>query len=111
MTLLFPSLLPLLHCPRAPPPLPPGPPSFFASVSLPSSGAVLDREADGTLELVITAEDHGMPEMTGSVTMTITLLDENDNAPTFIPQFGYAVEVAENTPVGSVLPVPVGGWQ
>ena len=35
--------------------------------------------------------------------MTITLLDENDNPPTFVPQFGYAVSVAENQGVGSVL--------
>ena len=35
--------------------------------------------------------------------MTITLLDENDNRPTFIPQFGYAVVVQEDKAVGSIL--------
>lgn len=69
-------------------------------------GAVLDREEDDTLILVITAEDHGSPENTGSVTMTITLLDENDNPPTFVPPFGYAVVAPEDEPVGSVLLVP-----
>lgn len=68
-----------------------------------STGAVLNREEDGTLVLIITAEDHGNPERTGSVTMTITLLDENDNPPTFVPQFGYSVLVPEDQEVGSVL--------
>ena len=67
------------------------------------SGAVLDREVDDILTLVITAEDHGVPENTGSVTMTISLLDENDNAPTFVPQFGYAVRVEENGRTGTLL--------
>ena len=61
------------------------------------------------LILIITAEDHGSPENTGSVTMTITLLDENDNPPTFVPPFGYAVVTPEDQPVGSVLLVPVSG--
>lgn len=62
------------------------------------------------LILIITAEDHGSPENTGSVTMTITLLDENDNPPTFVPPFGYAVVTPEDEPVGSVLLVPVSGY-
>lgn len=62
------------------------------------------------LILIITAEDHGNPEMTGRVTMTITLLDENDNPPTFIPPFGYAVVASEDEPIGSVLLTPVSGY-
>lgn len=77
------------------------------NIHCPPAGAVLDREEDDTLILVITAEDHGSPENTGSVTMTITLLDENDNPPTFVPPFGYAVVAPEDEPVGSVLLVPV----
>lgn len=61
------------------------------------------------LILIITAEDHGSPENTGSVTMTITLLDENDNPPSFVPPFGYAVVTPEDQSVGSVLLVPVSG--
>lgn len=80
------------------------------NIHCPPAGAVLDREDDDTLILVITAEDHGSPENTGSVTMTITLLDENDNPPTFVPPFGYAVVAPEDEPVGSVLLVPVSGY-
>ena len=72
-----------------------------------AAGAVLDREEDDTLELVITAEDHGSPERTTRVTMTISLLDENDNTPVFIPQFGYAVIVPEDTTVSSLLTTAV----
>ena len=63
----------------------------------------MDREVDHSLELVITAEDHGTTPLITRVTMTITLLDENDNIPTFVPQFGYAVIAPEDTAVGSVL--------
>ena len=68
-----------------------------------AAGAMLDREVDQTLEFIITAEDHGSPEMTTSVTMTIILLDENDNTPLFIPQFGYAVIVPEDAAIGTPL--------
>lgn len=80
------------------------------NIHCPPAGAVLDREEDDTLILVITAEDHGSPENTGSVTMTITLLDENDNPPTFVPPFGYAVVAREDEPIGSVLLVPVSDY-
>ena len=72
-----------------------------------AAGAVLDRETDDTLELVITAEDHGAPEMTTTVTMTITLQDENDNSPLFVPQFGYAVVISEDSTVGTLLTTAV----
>ena len=70
-----------------------------------AAGAVLDREADQTLELIITAEDAG--DRASSITMTITLEDENDNIPFFIPKFGYALSVPEDTEVGTVLTVAV----
>ena len=71
--------------------------------SFPCTGAVLDREEDETLVFTITAEDHGTPTLITRVTMTITLLDENDNPPTFVPPFGYAVLVPEDEAVGTVL--------
>ena len=64
---------------------------------------MLDREEDETLVFTITAEDHGDPRLITRVTMTITLLDENDNPPTFVPPFGYAVLVPEDEVVGSIL--------
>lgn len=72
-----------------------------------AAGAVLDRETDQVLELIITAEDHATTRRTTLVTMTITLEDENDNIPVFTPQFGYAVVVPEDTKVGTVLTTAV----
>ena len=70
-----------------------------------AAGAVLDREVDHTLELILIAED--ADDRISRITMTINLEDENDNTPLFIPQFGYVVSVPEDTEVGSVLAIAV----
>ena len=43
----------------------------------------LDRENVPLYELIVVAQDNGMPTMQGNATVTITILDENDNSPVF----------------------------
>ena len=58
----------------------------------------LDRERTETIELTVTATDSGSPRRSTSVDVTVHLLDENDNAPSFDRAGGYAVTLAENRP-------------
>ncbi|XP_041116855.1 cadherin-23-like isoform X4 [Polyodon spathula] len=65
-------------------------------------GAVLDREAlsDPRLELLLVAEDVG--QLNSSVSLSITVLDENDNRPIFNPAI-LSVRLQENSPAGVVV--------
>lgn len=82
----------------------------FFSVD-PQSGLVrtatpnMDREAQAELLVVIQAKDMGGQAggLSGSVTVTVTLSDVNDNPPKF-PQSSYQFSVLETQPPGS----PVG---
>ncbi|XP_006891251.1 PREDICTED: cadherin-87A-like [Elephantulus edwardii] len=56
---------------------------------------LLDREEIPQLKLLLTATDGGKPELTGSVSLLIVVLDANDNAPTFDRQV-YEVKMYEN---------------
>lgn len=58
----------------------------------------LDREEASSYSLVITAEDHGTPSLSSTVTVTVTVLDENDNTPKFSLPF-YQASVLENTAI------------
>ncbi len=60
----------------------------------------LDRELRGRISLVVSAVDGGVPALTSSASITVDVLDENDNAPTF-PTTTYLVNVQEGIPVGS----------
>ncbi|NXK42956.1 PCDGM protein, partial [Piprites chloris] len=62
----------------------------------------LDREEQPELQLVLTAVDGGSPARSGTVQITVLVLDVNDNAPT-CDRTMYKVQVPENTPVGAVL--------
>ncbi|NXO03971.1 PCDGM protein, partial [Rhinopomastus cyanomelas] len=62
----------------------------------------LDREEQPELQLVLTAMDGGRPARSGTVQITVLVLDINDNAPTF-DRATYKVEVLENTPIGALL--------
>ncbi|XP_027402026.1 protocadherin alpha-10 isoform X6 [Bos indicus x Bos taurus] len=57
---------------------------------------LLDREENPQLRLLLTATDGGKPELTGSVTLQILVLDANDNAPVF-DQTVYEVKMYENS--------------
>lgn len=58
----------------------------------------LDREDIPNYELIVEAVDQGMPQMTGSATVLITVLDKNDNPPRFTRLF--SVNVTENAEIG-----------
>lgn len=46
---------------------------------------VLDREIRDTYQLTIIATDEGVPQLTGTSTLRINIVDVNDNQPTFPP--------------------------
>ncbi|NWU90388.1 PCDGM protein, partial [Upupa epops] len=62
----------------------------------------LDREEQPELQLVLTAMDGGSPAHSGTLQITVLVLDINDNAPTF-DRTTYKVQVLENMPVGALL--------
>uniref|UniRef100_A0A8C5FTC8 Cadherin domain-containing protein n=1 Tax=Gadus morhua TaxID=8049 RepID=A0A8C5FTC8_GADMO len=65
-------------------------------------GARLDREAylEPRVELTLVAEDVG--GLNSSVSLTVTILDQNDNPPIFTPS-SYSVRLPENSPTGVVV--------
>ncbi|KAM9694026.1 protocadherin alpha-4 isoform 7-T7 [Trichechus inunguis] len=63
---------------------------------------LLDREESPELHLFLIATDGGKPELTGSVQLLITVLDANDNAPTFDKTL-YKVKLPENVPNGTLV--------
>ncbi|XP_067588119.1 protocadherin gamma-C5 isoform X1 [Pseudorca crassidens] len=62
----------------------------------------LDREAQASHQLVLTAVDGGIPPRSGTTLISITVLDVNDNAPTFQSSV-LRVGLPENAPVGTLL--------
>ncbi|XP_016835635.1 LOW QUALITY PROTEIN: protocadherin alpha-8-like isoform X1 [Cricetulus griseus] len=62
----------------------------------------LDREDAPEHKLLLTATDGGKPELTGSVQLLVTVLDVNDNAPTF-QQSEYEVRILENSDNGTTV--------
>nr|XP_044993449.1 cadherin-23 [Jaculus jaculus] len=74
-------------------------------VTVSGSGAIIDREAFSppVLELLLLAEDIGL--LNGTAYLLVTILDDNDNWPTFSPAV-LTVHLLENCPPGfSVLQV------
>ncbi|XP_037364991.1 protocadherin gamma-A10 isoform X16 [Talpa occidentalis] len=64
--------------------------------------SALDREEEALHHLVLTASDGGDPLRSGTVLISVTVFDANDNAPVFtLPE--YRVSVPENFPVGTQL--------
>uniref|UniRef100_UPI0037E7B0CE protocadherin alpha-3-like n=1 Tax=Semicossyphus pulcher TaxID=241346 RepID=UPI0037E7B0CE len=62
----------------------------------------LDREQKAQHHLVLTALDGGSPPKSGSLNLTITVLDANDNRPVFSKDI-YSVSLDENAPIGSLI--------
>nr|CAD7392289.1 unnamed protein product [Timema cristinae] len=62
---------------------------------------VLDREIRDTYKLTVIATDEGVPQLTGTSTLRISIVDVNDNPPTFPPH--SVISVSEGTEVGAVL--------
>ncbi|KAM9468396.1 protocadherin-16 [Clarias gariepinus] len=66
-----------------------------------STAAIMDREIWTQTKLVITATDRGSPRLAGSATLTVIIVDQNDNRPTIpVPR---EVRVPENTLIGTVI--------
>uniref|UniRef100_A0A673GAU9 Protocadherin gamma-C5-like n=1 Tax=Sinocyclocheilus rhinocerous TaxID=307959 RepID=A0A673GAU9_9TELE len=61
----------------------------------------LDRERDEELKLTLTAFDGGSPQKSGTVKISVTVIDANDNTPAF-SQSVYRVSLAENAAIGTV---------
>ncbi|KAM3613193.1 uncharacterized protein V6R79_022298 [Siganus canaliculatus] len=62
----------------------------------------LDRESAQTHVLLLTAIDGGKPPRSGNMTITVDVLDVNDNPPVFT-QDSYTVQLRENSPVGTTV--------
>ncbi|KAG8439006.1 hypothetical protein GDO86_005265, partial [Hymenochirus boettgeri] len=62
----------------------------------------LDREDTGEHHLIITAFDGGHPLRSGTTKITVYVLDNNDNPPTF-DQPVYKTSLLENIPLNSML--------
>ncbi|XP_069510308.1 protocadherin-10-like isoform X2 [Ambystoma mexicanum] len=62
----------------------------------------LDRERQRTHRVLLTALDGGLPERSGTALITISVLDANDNVPTF-ERPSYRVSLRENAPRGTLV--------
>uniref|UniRef100_A0A3B3DYE0 Protocadherin 1 gamma 31 n=1 Tax=Oryzias melastigma TaxID=30732 RepID=A0A3B3DYE0_ORYME len=63
---------------------------------------VLDREKKAVHKLLLTALDGGNPVKSGTVQITVTVLDINDNVPLF-EKPSYKVSVSENAEKGALI--------
>lgn len=66
-----------------------------------STEVKLDRETTDSYSLIVEAVDHGVPQLTGTATVLVTVLDKNDNPPRFTRLF--SVNVTENAEPGSFV--------
>ncbi|XP_065814554.1 protocadherin alpha-8 isoform X26 [Labrus bergylta] len=60
----------------------------------------LDREKNDKRTLLLTAIDGGKPQKSGTLNVTIIVLDSNDNRPMFSQEI-YQIEIEENVNVGT----------
>ncbi|KAG5830383.1 hypothetical protein ANANG_G00310000 [Anguilla anguilla] len=65
-----------------------------------AAAAELDRETTESYAFGVEARDHGVPPMTSSASVSVTVLDVNDNVPAFT-QRAYELRVSEDAAVGS----------
>ena len=64
---------------------------------------IVDRETTPSVELILEAADSGFPPRSSNVTVLIQITDVNDNDPVFQHSSPLMINVAEDTPVGSVI--------
>uniref|UniRef100_A0A3P8T5U3 Si:ch73-379j16.2 n=1 Tax=Amphiprion percula TaxID=161767 RepID=A0A3P8T5U3_AMPPE len=62
----------------------------------------LDREQKNKHLLFVTAVDGGKPPRSGTLNVSIIVLDSNDNRPTFSQEI-YQIEIQENVPIGTTV--------
>uniref|UniRef100_A0A672UUN8 Cadherin EGF LAG seven-pass G-type receptor 1 n=1 Tax=Strigops habroptila TaxID=2489341 RepID=A0A672UUN8_STRHB len=75
-------------------------PSINNSTGWITVAAELDRETVENYHFGVEARDHGVPVMTSSASVSITVLDVNDNNPTFTEKV-YHLRLNEDAAVGS----------
>ena len=61
---------------------------------------VLDREEAEVYTLEVEAVDGGVPRLTSTATVTVTVSDLNDNAPVVIQPLQKIITVREKQPIG-----------
>ncbi|XP_039987657.1 protocadherin-16 [Xiphias gladius] len=66
-----------------------------------TTAAIMDREIWTQTKLVVTATDRGTPRLAGSATLTVIIIDLNDNSP-MIP-LPREIRVPEDTLIGTVI--------
>uniref|UniRef100_UPI00398F330B protocadherin-10-like n=1 Tax=Pristiophorus japonicus TaxID=55135 RepID=UPI00398F330B len=62
----------------------------------------LDRERQASFQLILTALDGGIPHRSGTIQISIIVLDINDNAPVFEHEV-YRASLMENAPLGTLV--------
>ncbi|XP_024660608.2 protocadherin alpha-5 isoform X21 [Maylandia zebra] len=62
----------------------------------------LDREKQSVVNLILTAVDGGKPAKSGTLQITVNIIDSNDNAPVFSKSL-YKVRVTENSTPGTLV--------
>uniref|UniRef100_UPI0014488B43 protocadherin alpha-3-like n=1 Tax=Epinephelus lanceolatus TaxID=310571 RepID=UPI0014488B43 len=62
----------------------------------------LDRELKNKHTLLVTAVDGGKPPRSGTLNVSIIVLDSNDNRPMFSQEI-YQIEIQENVPIGTSI--------
>ncbi|XP_056910149.1 protocadherin-16-like [Takifugu flavidus] len=71
-----------------------------------TTAAIMDREIFTQTKLVVTATDRGSPRLAGSATLTVIIVDQNDNSPTIpLPQ---EVRIPENMLIGTEITLVTG---
>lgn len=60
----------------------------------------LDRETQETYNLTVKAVDQGLPQLWSHATVTVQVLDVNDNPPEFISR-SYHTSIIESAAIGS----------
>uniref|UniRef100_A0A3Q4H2E3 Protocadherin-16 n=1 Tax=Neolamprologus brichardi TaxID=32507 RepID=A0A3Q4H2E3_NEOBR len=71
-----------------------------------TTAAIMDREIFTQTKLVVTATDRGSPRLAGSATLTVIIVDQNDNSPT-IPMH-QEIRIPENTLIGTEITLVTG---
>lgn len=71
-----------------------------------TTAAIMDREIFNQTKLVVTATDRGTPQLAGSATLTVIIVDQNDNSPTIpLPK---EIRIPENTLIGTEITLVTG---
>nr|XP_043897629.1 protocadherin-16 [Solea senegalensis] len=71
-----------------------------------TTAAIMDREIFTQTKLIVTATDRGSPRLAGSATLTVIIIDQNDNSPTIpLPK---EVRIPENTLIGTEITLVTG---